>query len=76
MKKVTRENYRDYKYLSDYRDGKLEALSDEELYAQKFHLTDVYAGTKPPLSLIKKMAMRSINDEKKRRKRLALNNLE
>ena len=67
MAKVTRDNYKDYKYLADYRDDALEALTDEELAAQKFWLTEIYRGLTRG-KLLKKIAMQSIQAEKQRRK--------
>lgn len=66
--KVTKKNYKKYKYLDDYRDGALEKLSDEELEAQKFYIRDIYKRVRPPFSSIKEIALRRIWFEKQRRK--------
>jgi len=62
--KVTRQNYKQYKY---HYEGSLENLTDEELAAQKFHLTDIYKGAKSPLKQLKKIKLQRIFFEKQRR---------
>ena len=66
-KKVNKNNYKNYRYLRDYRNGALEKLTDEELEAQKYYIKEIYRGVKYPLVAIKKLALQSIFLEQQRR---------
>ena len=66
-KKVNKSNYKNYRYLKDYRNGALKKLTDEELEAQKYYIREIYRGVKYPLAAIKKLALQSIFLEQQRR---------
>ena len=66
-KKVNKSNYKNYRYLKDYRNGVLKKLTDEELEAQKYYIREIYRGVKYPYTLLKKMALQSIFLEQQRR---------
>lgn len=66
--KVNKDNYKQYRYLGDYRNGALEALTDEELKAQKFHIKNIYRGMKGTMKVLQKIAENSIWHEMMKRK--------
>jgi hypothetical protein len=64
---VNSQNYKRYKYLKYYCEGKLEGLSNEELKAQVFHIRDIYRGIKSPCIALKRLSLEAIAREFKRR---------
>ena len=64
---VNKENYKKYRYLSDYRYGALESLTDEELKAQIYHLRDIYRGTRGVIKTLHTLAKRVVESEMIRR---------
>lgn len=65
---VNKDNYRQYKYVDDYRNGALERLTDEELKAQLFYIKRIYKGIHGVLKGLAQLAARSIKIEMIKRK--------
>lgn len=62
MKKINvdKNNYKQYRYISDYRNGVLDSITDEELKAQLYHIKDIYKGMTGMYKALAQLAARSI----------------
>jgi len=71
---VNSKNYKQFKYISDYRYGALEELTDDELEAQKYHVKEIYGQSKLPcFRTLIRISVSTIQFEQCRRKIIIMN---
>lgn len=58
--KITRQNYKQFAYISDYRTDEFKNASVDQLRAQRFYLTDIYGGMVGPYGQIRKLALSTL----------------